>query len=156
MLNQCVIICCFYLLFTLPEIQKQPFADVAQKSCSLKLRNIYRKHLCCSLFFNKVASLRPTTLLKKRLQHWCFRRNFAKILRTPFSIEQYRWLLLDTEMSSSLKEISSTQIFLPLKKLRHCQLFPSCPSAKKNLNIIFPSPSLAWVGNIVIYYVIKA
>ena len=27
----------------------------------------YRKHLCRSLFFNKVAGLRPATLLKKRL-----------------------------------------------------------------------------------------
>ena len=31
-----------------------------------------RKHLCQSLFFNKVAGLRPATLLKKRLWHRCF------------------------------------------------------------------------------------
>ena len=30
-----------------------------------------RKHLCQSLFFNKVAGLRPVTLLKKRLCHRC-------------------------------------------------------------------------------------
>ena len=43
------------------------------------------KHLCQSLFFNKVAGLRPqATLLKKRLWHRCFPVNFAKILRTPF------------------------------------------------------------------------
>ena len=29
-------------------------------------------------------SLRPTTLLKKRLWHMCFPENFAKFLRTPF------------------------------------------------------------------------
>ena len=29
------------------------------------------KHLCWSLFFNKVPSLRSATLLKKRLQHRC-------------------------------------------------------------------------------------
>ena len=48
------------------------------------LRNfakVTEKHLCQSLFFNKVASLRPTTLLKKRLWHrwflWIF-RNFQE------------------------------------------------------------------------------
>ena len=36
-------------------------------------------HLCQSL-----ASLRATTLLKKRLWHRCFPVNFVKFLRTPF------------------------------------------------------------------------
>ena len=40
--------------------------------------------MCQSLFFNKVASLRPATLSKKRLWHRCFPVNFAKFLRTPF------------------------------------------------------------------------
>ena len=35
-----------------------------------------RKHLCQSLFFNKVAGLRPATLLKKKLWHYCFPVNF--------------------------------------------------------------------------------
>ena len=34
--------------------------------------------------FNKVADLRPATLLKKRLWHKSFPVNFAKFLRTPF------------------------------------------------------------------------
>ena len=42
------------------------------------------KHLCQSLFFNKVAGLRPATLLKKRLWYRCFPVNFAKFLGTPF------------------------------------------------------------------------
>ena len=42
------------------------------------------KHLCQRLFFNKVAGLRPATLLKKSLWHRCFPMNFAKFLRTPF------------------------------------------------------------------------
>ena len=46
------------------------------------------KHLCCSLFFDKVAGLRPGTLIKKRLQHRCFLwilQNFKEqlIYRTP-------------------------------------------------------------------------
>ena len=43
-----------------------------------------RKHLRQSLFFNKVAGLRPVTLLKKRLWHRCFSVNFVKFLRTSF------------------------------------------------------------------------
>ena len=61
------------------------------------LRNFAKftgKHLCKSLFFNKVAGLRPATLLKKRLWHRCFSVNFAKFLRTPFLTEHLRWLLL--------------------------------------------------------------
>ena len=42
------------------------------------------KHLCQSLFFSKVAGLRPAVLLKKKLWHRCFPVNFAKFLRTPF------------------------------------------------------------------------
>ena len=43
-----------------------------------------RKYLCQTLFFNKVADLRPATFLKKRLWHRCFPVNFAKFGRTPF------------------------------------------------------------------------
>ena len=46
------------------------------------------------LFFNKVAGLRPATLLKKRLLHSCFPVNFAKLLRTLFMTEHLWWLLL--------------------------------------------------------------
>ena len=42
------------------------------------------KHLCQSLFFNKVAGLRPATVLKKRLWHRRFPVNFAKFIKTPF------------------------------------------------------------------------
>ena len=51
------------------------------------LRNFTKntgKQLCQSLFLNKVAGLRPVTLLKKRLWQRCFPVNFAKFLRTPF------------------------------------------------------------------------
>ena len=58
------------------------------------LRNFSKftgKHLCQSLFFNKVAGLRPATLLKKKLWHSCFPLNFTKFLRAPFL---QNWLLL--------------------------------------------------------------
>ena len=42
------------------------------------------KRLYQSLFFNKVAALRPANLLKKRLRHKCFPVIFVKFLRTTF------------------------------------------------------------------------
>ena len=51
------------------------------------------KHLCRNLFFNKVAELRPATLVKKRLPHRCFPVNFAKFLRTSYF---YRTLAVAT------------------------------------------------------------
>ena len=72
----------------------------SHRRCSVKkcvLRNFAKftgKHLCQRLFFNKVAGLRPTTLLKKRLWHRCFTENFAKFLRTPFLQNTSEWQLL--------------------------------------------------------------
>ena len=61
----------------------------SHRRCSVRkgVRNFAKftgKHLCQSLFFNKAEGLRPGTLLKKRLWHWCFPENFAKFLRTLF------------------------------------------------------------------------
>ena len=53
------------------------------------------KHLFQSLFFKKVADLRPSSLLKKRLWHMCFPVNFAKFPRIPILTEYLRWLLLN-------------------------------------------------------------
>ena len=53
------------------------------------------KHLCKSLFFNKVTG-------KKRLWHSLFPVNFLKFLRAPFLIEYLRWLLL--ELSKNLSK----------------------------------------------------
>ena len=61
------------------------------------LRNFAKftgKHQCQNLFFNKVASLRPPTLFKKRLWHRCFTVNFQKFLRTPYLQNTSGWLLL--------------------------------------------------------------
>ena len=55
--------------------------------CSVKisvLKNFEKfteKNLCRNFLFNKIATLRPATLLKKRLQHSCFPVNFAKFLK---------------------------------------------------------------------------
>ena len=69
---------------------KEKSGGSSHETCSVKrsfLRNFVKftgKHLCQSLFFNKVAGLRPTTLLRKRFWHRCFPVNFAKFLRAPF------------------------------------------------------------------------
>ena len=54
------------------------------------------KHLCQSLFFNKVAGLSPATLLKMRLWHWCFPLNFVKISNNTFFQNTSGRRLLDT------------------------------------------------------------
>ena len=71
-------------------LQKHPPVVFYKKSALRNLAQFTGKHLCQSLFFNKVAGLSPATLLKKNLCHRCFPVNFAKILRTPFFIE-YLW-----------------------------------------------------------------
>ena len=72
----------------------------SHRRCSVEkgvLRNFAKftgKHLCQRLFFNKVAGLRPATLLKKKLWHWCFSVNFAKFVRAPFLQNTSRRLVL--------------------------------------------------------------
>ena len=89
-----------------------------KKGVLKKFTKFTGKHLCQSLFFNKVASLRPATLLKKRLWHRCFLVNFVKFLRTTFFIEHFRWLSLmyiqfrsyvQEEKSSNFLELSGQQ-----------------------------------------------
>ena len=79
------------------------------------------KHLCQSLFLNKVAVLRPAILLKKRLWYRCFPENFAKFLRTPFFIEYLRWhkrIISQTKNKFTNKELFSPTVNL-LSKFFH-------------------------------------
>ena len=66
------------------EKQKQGSGGVCKKGVLRNFAKFTGKHLCQRLFFNKVAGLRPATLLKKSLWHRYFPVNFAKFLRTPF------------------------------------------------------------------------
>ena len=75
--------------------QRQPLGVFCKKDVLRNFAEFTGKHLCLGLFFNKVASVRPTTLLKKRFWHRCFPVNFAKFLRTPFWQDTSGWLLLD-------------------------------------------------------------
>ena len=63
------------------------FPEAVIQRCPVKkvfFAKLTGKHLCQSLFFNKVACP-PPTLLKKRLWHRCFPLNFAKISKNTFS-----------------------------------------------------------------------
>ena len=110
----------------------------SHQRCSIKkyvLRNLtkfIKKYLCQSLFINKVAGLRPVTLLKKSLWHSCFPVNFAKFLRTSFLQNTFRQLLLENihlPFSMQFPQFNQlrfpTQVFLidcsPLMNC-HCSL----------------------------------
>ena len=67
------------------EIDTQAYPDFCRSNCKNSIPEVFckkdvlknfakltRKHLCQSLFLNKVAGLRPAIVLKKRLWHMCF------------------------------------------------------------------------------------
>ena len=73
------------------------------------------KHLCQSLFLNKVAGF---SLWKER--HWqrCFLVNFVKFLRTPFLENTSGWLLLSLwEDRTFHYKVPSSINFISLKKI---------------------------------------
>ena len=84
-------------------------AEVVIRRCSVKKvfleisHNSQEKHLCQSLFFNKVAGLRT-----------CFPVNFAKFLRTP-CLKNTSWRLLlfviqgNRSLNSGRNDIASTE-----------------------------------------------
>ena len=91
----------------------------SHRGCSLRkgaLRNFAKftgKQLCPSLFFNKVAGLRPATLLESRLWHRCFPVNFAKFLRTAFLQNTSGRLLLSLwSFVCNLQKFKSSGIFM--------------------------------------------
>ena len=81
------------------------------------LRNFTKftgKHLRQSLFFNKVAGLRPEAciFIKKRPWNRYFHANFAKFPRTSFLIEHFWWLPLFSIISSCLSKVKVLPITL--------------------------------------------
>ena len=109
---------CYQILqhkFKFEIFQKPP------RRCSVKkrLKNFSKftgKHLCQSLFFNKVAGLRSSTLLKKRLWHRCFHKNFEKFLKTPFFTEHLRTTASNFGYLSSTRDLVSDFYKKVLKK----------------------------------------
>ena len=86
---------CIYWLFTYLYIRSSRPKVFCKKGVLRNFEKFTRKHLCQSLLFNKVAGLRPTTLLKKETLARCFPGDFCEIfLRATFLKEHLRSLLL--------------------------------------------------------------
>ena len=77
-----------FVMTNLPEV-------FFKKRCSWKFHKIDRKTPVPETLFNKVAGLRPATLLKKSLWHRCFPVNFEQFLKTPSLQNKSGRLLLD-------------------------------------------------------------
>ena len=71
------------------NICKRPEA-FCEKGVLRNFAKVTGKHLCQSLFLNKVAGLRRATLLKKGLRHRYFPASFVKFLRPPF-LKEHLW-----------------------------------------------------------------
>ena len=80
--------------YGLVKQQKQPLEVFYKKGVLKNFAKVPGKHLFQSFSFNKVAHLRPATLLKKRFWHKCFPVNFAKFSRRPFLQNTSGWQLL--------------------------------------------------------------
>ena len=65
------------------SLQKQPQELFCKKGVLITFVKLIEKHLCLRIFLNKVARLRFETLLKMKLHHRCFRKNFRENVRTP-------------------------------------------------------------------------
>ena len=124
------------------------------------------KHLCQTLFFNKVTCLRPAFLLKKRLCLRCFPMNSVKFLRTPFLQYTSGRLLLQV-----LKMGSFWVLATPLISKRRCtakyfsgisdQPFQSKRGTKLNSTFwrqkkffLFVSPIFFQYGKFILFYTI--
>ena len=64
-----------------------------KKSVPRNFAKVTGKHLCQSLFFNKVEGA-ACNFIKKRLRHRCFPVKFVKFLRAPSLTEHVLWLFL--------------------------------------------------------------
>ena len=103
----------FYLshFLILPFSQQHWSVRSSHQRCSIEksaLKNFAKftgKYLCQSLFFNKVAGLKPATFLKERLWHRYFPVNFKKFLITLFLQNIRGWLILKC-CSFILQELS--------------------------------------------------
>ena len=99
---------------------------ISHQRCSVRigvLRNFTKftgKHLCQSIFLNKVAGLRPVTLSKKRLWHRCFPVNFAKFLRAPFLQNTFGRLLRSfIQIVYSIWTLNLTETWCTHEKQNH-------------------------------------
>ena len=74
-------------------LQKQPFTVRFKKFVLKNLSLFTRKHL---------KPWRPATIIKKRLQNWCFSCDYWAIFKNTFFTAHFRWLLVYTEWMNFL------------------------------------------------------
>ena len=82
-----------YTLKNIIKMSKAVFQRYFVKKVFIEISQNSQENTCARVS----SGLRPATLLKKRLWHKCFPVNFAKVLRTAFSIE-HLWCLLRTHL----------------------------------------------------------
>ena len=97
--------------------QKLPPEGCCKKGILINFVKFARKQLCQSLYSNKVAGLRPETLLKKTPWQRRFSVNFTKFLRIPF--------LHNTSGRLCLCFNISTMEFYPDKRTKQSSCNPS-------------------------------
>ena len=111
----------YFLKYSQQRWSHGPSKYRSHERCSIKkdvltsFTKFTGKHLCQTLFFNKVTCLRPAFLLKKRLCLRCFPMNSVKFLRTPFLQYTSGRLLLQV-----LKMGSFWVLATPLVSKRRC------------------------------------
>ena len=70
--------------------QKQSPGVLYKTSVLKNFAKFIGKHLCRSLFFNKVADLKPATLLKKETPTQVFSCEFCEIFKNTFPTEHFQ------------------------------------------------------------------
>ena len=65
-------------------MKKQPPEVFYKKGVVRNFTKFIGKHLCLSLFFNKVAGLRPATFIKKETMAQVFSYEFCEISKNTF------------------------------------------------------------------------
>ena len=98
----------------------------SHRRCSIEKRvflKIHRKAPVTESLFNKVAGLRPTTLLTKRLWHKCFFCEFCEIFKdTLFLSLSYTYVFINNEIKPGNKLSSVDQNICESKRLEACNV----------------------------------
>ena len=97
-------------------------SEAVIQRCSQKFHKICRKRQCQSLIFDKVAGIKPATLLKKRLWHRSFPVNFVKFQRSPFLQNTFGGCFLTLKRTTKFpkisKEISGSAYYIRIFRLQ--------------------------------------
>ena len=97
----------------------QPPEVFCKKRCCLRnFAKFTGKHLCQSLFFNKVASLTPANLFKKRHWHRCFPVNFLVFSRKPLLQNTSGRLLLWIVCKNNFYKLGMNNLYDSVKAMK--------------------------------------